>query len=155
LPSLRASCLTPLKNLTQIWCRPATLSEPRQRQRLFLIRKTKAESLGAQTARSPDHRLGDRGDSRGSLRFVSGLVETQTIFGADSSRPRPQMDGIKASNIFFEPQGFAIPDGEPRKCDSKIEPSWPRRQVFGYSVEHVLLVGEFSDVHGLICGAQQ
>jgi hypothetical protein len=33
-----------------------------------------------------DHRLGDGGDSRGSLRFVSGLAEnTNSIFGADSS----------------------------------------------------------------------
>jgi hypothetical protein len=31
-------------------------------------------------------RLGDGGDSRGSLRFVSGLAEnTNSIFGADSS----------------------------------------------------------------------
>ena len=33
-----------------------------------------------------DHRLGDGGDSRGSLRIVSGLAEnTNSIFGADSS----------------------------------------------------------------------
>jgi|GEM_PF-5094553 len=33
-----------------------------------------------------DHRLGDGGDSRGSLRIVSGLTEnTNSIFGADSS----------------------------------------------------------------------
>ena len=32
------------------------------------------------------HRLGDGGDSRGSLRIVSGLAEnTNSIFGADSS----------------------------------------------------------------------
>ena len=32
------------------------------------------------------HRLGDGGDSRGSLRVVSGLAEnTNSIFGADSS----------------------------------------------------------------------
>ena len=33
-----------------------------------------------------DHRLGDGGDSRDSLRIVSGLAEnTNSIFGADSS----------------------------------------------------------------------
>ncbi len=33
-----------------------------------------------------DNRLGDGGDSRGSLRVVSGLAEnTNSIFGADSS----------------------------------------------------------------------
>jgi hypothetical protein len=33
-----------------------------------------------------DHRLGEGGDSRGSLRIVSGLAEnTNSIFGADSS----------------------------------------------------------------------
>ena len=36
--------------------------------------------------RPADHRLGDGGDSRGSLRIVSGLAEnTNSIFGADSS----------------------------------------------------------------------
>ena len=38
-------------------------------------------------------RLGDGGNSRDSLRFVSGLAEnTNSIFGDGSSSPRPQMD---------------------------------------------------------------
>src|SRR3974390_384638 len=73
----------PWKDATQTSCLPASSSEPRQRKNPFLIRKREKHQEHAMR-RLPgpaDYRLGDGGNSRGSLRMVSGLAEnTNSIF---------------------------------------------------------------------------